>query len=88
MPRSSAQSDFVFTSGETDGAAADAAEMAIAVELEQLPPAAQPVALPKATLRTRFASARATKWVMGFTFFVLAILVIMTIVGPHIPSGE
>ena len=54
----------------------------------ELPRVAQPVTLPKATLRNRFASARATKWVMAFTFAILAILVLMTLIGPHIPAGE
>jgi len=34
------------------------------------------------------AGAFATRWVMRVTFFVLFVLIVLTIVGPHIPSGE
>ena len=47
-----------------------------------------PVELPRARLRTRFASARATRVVMTFTFIVLAALMLLTMIGPHIPAGE
>lgn len=39
-------------------------------------------------LRSAEASERATRWVMGFTMFVLAALVILCVVGPHVPAGE
>ena len=75
MPRTSAQSDFVF--------AAPVVEQVV-----ELPPGAEPVKLPRAIWRTPFASARATRWVLGITFFMLAALAILLAVGPHIPSGE
>ncbi len=34
------------------------------------------------------ASAGATRWVMRVTFFVLFVLTVLCLVGPHIPSGE
>ncbi|MBX3156725.1 MAG: hypothetical protein KF773_12035 [Deltaproteobacteria bacterium] len=77
MARSSAQSDFVFTPGETMEPA----------EIEP-PDRTSPIALPQAKVRTRFASTRLTRIVMGVTFFMLFVLTILTIVGPHIPSGE
>jgi hypothetical protein len=77
MARSSAQSDFVFTPGET----MEPAEI-------ELPTTTDPVSLPKAKVRTRFASERATHIIMGITFFMLLVLVILTVVGPHVPSGE
>jgi len=75
MPRSSAQSDFV-----------------IRAEPEvfdvELPRQADPVSLPRAIWVTHLASARATKIVMWFVGITLALLVVLTLVGPHIPSGE
>lgn len=47
-----------------------------------------PVELPRAVVRTTFASDRATRLVMAFTFIVLAALALLTMIGPHIPSGE
>lgn len=47
-----------------------------------------PVELPRAELRSTEASARATRIVMTFTFVVLAALALLTLIGPHIPSGE
>jgi hypothetical protein len=37
---------------------------------------------------TKEASARSTKWVYVLMFVVLAALVIICAVGPHIPAGE
>jgi hypothetical protein len=77
MPRSAAQSDFVVQSSPPTEA----------------PPAGPigeatgPVELPRARLRTPFASERATRLVMSFTFIVLAVLVLLTLIGPHVPSG-
>jgi len=48
----------------------------------------EPGELPHAQLRSNEASARATKWVMTATFVMLAILVLMCAIGPHIPAGE
>ncbi len=47
-----------------------------------------PVELPRAAVRTPFASDRATRLVMAFTFIVLGVLVLLTLIGPHVPSGE
>ena len=57
------------------------------VEVE-LPAAAFPVSLPKAFLRSPEASAFATRWVMRATIVILFALLVLTLVGPHIPSGE
>ena len=53
-----------------------------------MPKVAEPVMLPKASLWSNLASARATKWVLGFVAFVLLALLLLTLIGPHIPSGE
>jgi len=74
MPRSPAQSDFVFA--------------APVPEVVELPVAAEVVELPRAQLRTGEATARSTRWVLTFTFVVLAILVLLCAIGPHIPAGE
>ena len=47
-----------------------------------------PVELPRAVIRTPFASDRATRLVMAFTFVVLAVLALLTLIGPHVPAGE
>jgi hypothetical protein len=78
MPRSAAQSDFVVQ----------------ASPLEDEPPAGpigegtSPVELPLAKLHSPFASARATRLVMAFTFIVLGVLALLTMIGPHVPTGE
>ena len=76
MPRSSAQSDFVIQS-----------ENEVFSEPVHLPPEADPVTLPMATWRTNLASTRATTVVYWFVAFALFALVVLTVVGPHIPSG-
>lgn len=76
MPRSSAQSDFSVTR-EPDP-----------VALIELPASAHPVSLPRAVLRSTEAGALATRWVMRATFFLLLALVLLCLIGPHIPSGE
>jgi hypothetical protein len=53
-----------------------------------LPEGAQAVSLPVATLRSSEASARATRFVYIVMFIVLAALVVLCVVGPHIPAGE
>jgi hypothetical protein len=78
MPRSAAQSDFVVQASPRE---------------EELPVgpiglATGPVELPRAVLRTPFASARATRLVMTFTFIVLSVLALLTLIGPHVPAGE
>ena len=78
MPRSAAQCDFDVTSPPDD---APAIEGPIA-------PGTEVVELPRAAVRTTQASARATRIVMGFTWFVLAVLALLTLIGPHVPSGE
>ena len=75
MARSPYQSDFVVHRDEPPPPA-------------QLPDGAQAVSLPVATLRSSEASARATRWVYILTFIVLAALVVICAVGPHIPAGE
>ncbi len=77
MPRSSAQSDFVIQS-----------ESEVFAEPVRLPPEADPVTLPTATWRTHLASARATSLVYWFVGLTLFLLLVLTVVGPHIPSGE
>ncbi len=45
-------------------------------------------ALPVATLRSTEASAGATRVVYIATFVVLAMLVLLCAIGPHIPGGQ
>ncbi len=44
--------------------------------------------LPEAQLVSNEASAFATRWVMRATFFMLLVLTLLCLIGPHIPSGE
>jgi hypothetical protein len=81
MPRSAAQSDFVVQSPPPEP---EEAELVAAPIGE----GTGPVELPRARRRTRFASERATRVVMTFTFIVLAALMLLTMIGPHIPAGE
>ncbi len=74
MARSPFQSDFVVRREEPPPPVA-------------LPEGADAVSLPTATLQSSEASARATRWVMILTVFVLAALVVLCVVGPHIPGG-
>jgi hypothetical protein len=78
MPRSAAQSDFVVTAPPREEASPAA----------PIDGATGPVDLPRAQLRSTEASARATRLVMGFTFIVLSVLALLTMIGPHIPAGE
>ena len=73
MPRSPAQSDFVIASEPV---------------MVTLPPVARVVELPRMAIRTNFAGELSTRWVMRFAILALAILAILCVVGPHIPSGE
>jgi hypothetical protein len=77
MPRSSAQSDFVIQS-----------ESEVFAEPVRMPAEADPVTLPKAIWQTDLASARATKIVYWFVGLTLLALLLLTVIGPHIPSGE
>lgn len=54
----------------------------------ELPEGAKVIHLPKAELRTNEASASSVKWVYILTAIVLFALLVITAVGPHIPSGE
>jgi len=81
MPRSAAQSDFVVQARPREE---DPAELPVGPIGE----ATGPVELPRMAVRTPFASARATRLVMGFTFIVLGVLALLTMIGPHIPAGE
>ncbi|MEJ7603395.1 MAG: hypothetical protein WKG01_36245 [Kofleriaceae bacterium] len=74
MPRSSAQSDFVVRREPPPG-------------VIDLPDGAKAMELPRATLISNEASARATKIVLWATVIMLATLVLLTVIGPHIPSG-
>lgn len=73
---SPAQSDFTVTR-----------EPPVEVVVE-LPEGAQVVQLPKAELRSNEASARSVKWVYWLMAIVLFALLVITVVGPHIPAGE
>lgn len=42
----------------------------------------------EASLELNAANPTATKWVYVLTFFVLAALIILCVVGPHVPAGE
>jgi len=79
MPRSAAQSDFVVQAApppEMEAPVGPIGEGTDAVEL------------PRAVIRSPFASERATRLVMAFTFIVLGALLLLTMIGPHIPAGE
>ena len=78
MPRSPLQSDFVVHHEQPP------------VEEIELPriPGIDAVELPKAIVRTNDASERSTKIIMTLTWVMLAILVLMCAIGPHIPAGE
>jgi hypothetical protein len=54
----------------------------------ELPEGAKIVHLPKAELRSNEASAASVKWVYILTAIVLFGLLVITVVGPHIPAGE
>lgn len=58
------------------------------VEVVELPEGAKIVHLPKAELRTNEATASSVKWVYILTAVVLFALLVITVVGPHIPAGE
>jgi hypothetical protein len=77
MPRSAAQSDFVVRREPTEE-----------VLVVELPDGAKAVDLPRAKLVSHEASARATRIVLWATLIMLAALVLLTVIGPHIPSGE
>lgn len=53
-----------------------------------LPAEAQIIALPRATALSKFASAGATRVVLIITAVMLVGLVLLLVVGPHIPAGE
>jgi hypothetical protein len=76
MPRSPLQSDFTVTREELPVEAVDGLSPEEAAEL------------PRAFLRSNEASARSTKIVMTLTFVMLAVLLLICAIGPHIPSGE
>ncbi|MBA3503284.1 MAG: hypothetical protein H0T65_23185 [Deltaproteobacteria bacterium] len=76
MPRSALQSDF---SVNREPVAVEVPEGMSPEEAEELP---------RAFLRSNEATARTTKIVMTFTFVMLAILILICMIGPHIPSGE
>jgi hypothetical protein len=78
MPRSPAQSDFSVTPSVPEPAPIAG----------PIAPGTDVVELPRVVVRTPFASARSTFWVMTFTWLVLGVLAILTLVGPHIPAGE
>ena len=63
-------------------------EPVVAAEPVALPPEAGVVELPRAEVRTPLAGDRATKLIMGITFFMLLALAVLCAVGPHIPAGE
>jgi hypothetical protein len=105
MMRSPAQSDFVVTRPQNRRQqpmlrviATDPQELPAVprpVQFDELPPAAQLIALPEprvdlpeARLRSSEASAFATRWVMRAAFVLLLALFALLAIGPHIPSGE
>jgi hypothetical protein len=60
----------------------------IAVEVPEGMSPEEAAELPRAFLRSKEATARSTKIVMTFTFVMLAVLLLLCIIGPHIPAGE
>ena len=55
--------------------------------IERAPSSSGVAELPVVTVRTE-ASDLAARWVMRLTWFVLAALVVLCAVGPHLPAGE
>jgi hypothetical protein len=53
----------------------------------ELPGAVDAVGLPRVRVRTNQASGRATRIVLTLTWIMLAILVLLCLIGPHIPAG-
>jgi hypothetical protein len=78
MPRSAAQSDFVVQTSPPEEELSDG----------PIGDGTGPVELPRAAVRTTQASERATRFVMTLTLIVLGLLVLLTLIGPHVPSGE
>ena len=76
MPRSALQSDFSVN------------REPVAVEIPEGMSPEEAAELPRAFLRSNEATARTTKIVMTATFVMLAILLLICAIGPHIPSGE
>jgi hypothetical protein len=77
MPRSAAQSDFAVVTSDPERA----------LQLIELPPAAGPVMLPRAELRSHEASAGATRWVLRATVLLLVALFALCAVALHLPPG-
>lgn len=75
MPRPPGQSDFVF------------GQPVEIVEVE-LPEEARVVQLPRARAISKFASAGATRWMLIITAVMLISLLLLLVIGPHIPAGE
>ena len=76
MPRSALQSDFSVN------------REPVPVEVPEGMSPEEAAELPRAFLRSNEATARTTKIVMTFTFVMLAILLLICAIGPHIPAGE
>ena len=76
MPRSPLQSDF------------SVHRAPVAIEVPDGMSPEEAAELPRAYLRSSEATARSTKLVMTITFVMLAVLVLLCAIGPHIPSGE
>jgi hypothetical protein len=75
MPRSEAQSDFAVVRPPAP----------VVIELPEI---AGAVSLPRAQVRTTEAGAFATRWVMRATLLLLLALIVLCMIGPHIPAGE
>jgi len=76
--RAPGQSDFVVQRPPADATP----------DVRELPAGAPWVALPEARLRSTEASALATRWVTVAALVMLFALLVLTVVGTHIPSGE
>lgn len=60
----------------------------IAVEVPEGMSPEEAAELPRAFLKSNEATARSTKIVMTVAFVMLVVLVLMCMIGPHIPAGE
>lgn len=77
MPRSAAQSDFVVETTVPD-----------VLPEDPIGDTTSPVELPRAAVKSNQASAAATRFVMILALIVLGALMLLTVIGPHVPSGE
>lgn len=58
------------------------------VEVKDAHPGADDATVPEARLLSGEPTDKQVRWTMRIVFFMLFVLALVTIIGPHIPSGE